>query len=144
MCDDCVGECKPCSCFNPYLPKGQRTPEWYNQFADEFADSLTMDRSEGANIIRDLANQMANGLAFLEVMNGKLNVIENALKLPQKMICMGDTVLVPEPEEGDCWNHSFAGRTVEKRPDDNGKWFIGVEDQTGDFFTVEESRLTLV
>jgi len=132
--------------FDPYLPKGQRTPEWYHQFADKFSDSLTMDRSEGAEVIRELTNHMANGILFLEAINGKLNVIENCIDqmTPKDLIVMGDSVIVPEPLEDDIWNNEFVGTTVEKRPDEDGVWLITVEDQEGNCFDVEESRLKLL
>ena len=131
--------------FDPNLPKGQRTPEWYNQFADEFSDSLTMDRSEGAQAIHELADHMSVGIKFLEAVNGKMKVIENCLNqmTPKDLIVMGDSVIVPEPLEDDIWNNEFVGTTVAKRPDEDGVWLITVEDQRGDCFDVEESRLKL-
>ena len=137
--------------FDLYLPKGQRTPEWYNQFADKFADSLTMDRSEGAEVIRELANHMSIGIAFLDAINDKLKVVENCLEqinddtlsVPEHWndIHKGDSVAMPEPEEGDSWSQSFSGTVAGFKKDTNGTYLIVVEDSEGDCFDVEAERI---
>ena len=47
-----------------------------------------------------------------------------------------DTVFVPEPQEGDYWQHGFQGTVVEINDD-----YVVVEDGDGDCWTVEKNKI---
>ena len=58
---------------------------------------------------------------------------------PPEVIEVGDYVDVPEPKPGDMWYCGFEGQVIDFKNGD----LVVVEDQSGDCFDVERSRLTL-
>lgn len=59
----------------------------------------------------------------------------------EKSFNEGDIVSVPEPEDGDSWQHSFSGRVIGHKVDTDGTSLTIVADQEDDHFDVETNRL---
>lgn len=53
-----------------------------------------------------------------------------------KVLNLGDSVIVPDPDPDDMWNHEFTGSVKSFTPE-----YVVVEDCDGDSFCVESERL---
>ena len=56
------------------------------------------------------------------------------------MIDIGESVVVPEPNESDLHNHSFVGTVIDI---DDDAQMVSIEDQDGQIFDIELYRIRL-
>jgi len=79
-----------------------------------------------ADIVKEIVNQDSDPSFFYPIFE-KLQI--------------GDSVEVPEPQEGDSWHFEFSGTVIEIKGDNDE--IATVEDQDSNFYDVEIVRLEL-
>ena len=84
----------------------------------------SLQEIEVADIVKEIANQGTDPSFFYSIFE--------ALEV-------GDSVEVPQPQEGDSWNFSFVGTVIDFKGDNSE--IATVEDQDSNFYDVEIIRL---